>query len=138
MSLASYIGTNLQIPTDIERDDLYNDEFWIGDCFSSKYSKDNVKKTHFSTKYVYEVSSHWGIEVCKSNSTSRNKEALHKLGLVIFHMRKYLNPGDHFELYSCWIGEEKDKRNASINIHIDELNWDTIEIPEKTLVTFQF
>ena len=61
MSLASFIGTNVEIPTDIEREDLYNEEFWIGDCFSSKYNKDDVKNTHFTTKYVYEVSSHWGI-----------------------------------------------------------------------------
>jgi len=31
MSLASYIRTNVEIPTDIERKDLYNEEFWIGD-----------------------------------------------------------------------------------------------------------
>lgn len=136
MSLASYIGTNIEIPTDIEQGDLYTEEFWIGDCFSSKYTKNDVKKTHFTTAYIYEVSSHWGIEL--SNDTSRSKEALHKLELLIFHMRKYLSPGDYFELYSCWIGEETEKRNGSITVLIDELNWDTVEIPEKTLIMFQF
>ena len=60
MSLASYIGTYVEIPTDIEREDLYNEDFGIGDCFSSKCNKDDVKKKHFTTKYVYEVASHWG------------------------------------------------------------------------------
>jgi hypothetical protein len=136
VSLASYIGTNIEIPTDIEREDLYTEEFWIGDCFSSKYTKDDVKKTHFTTSYVYEISSHWGIELY--NNASRSKEALQKLELLIFHMRKHLNPGDYFELYSCWIGEETEKRNGSINVLVDELNWHTVEIPEKTLITFQF
>lgn len=136
MSLASYIGTNSIIPTDLEREDLYDDSFWIGDCFSSTYEKINVQKKHFTTKYVYEVSSHWGIEIC--NDKSSDQEALRKLRQLIAHLKKYLQAGDFFELYSCWVGEEKDPKDDHLTIHIDEIDWQTIEIPEKTLVTFKF
>ena len=60
MSLASYIGCNLEIPlSDDDSDDL----IIIGDCFSSKYARQYVKKYQFTTSNVYEVSSGWGIEL---------------------------------------------------------------------------
>lgn len=62
MSLATYIGTNVEIPTVNELED-YDQSFFVGDCFTSDHNKKNVMKYHFTTTYIYEVSSHWGIEI---------------------------------------------------------------------------
>ena len=52
-------------------------------------------------------------------------------------MDSYLEKGDYFELFSCWVGEEKDKRVGKITLRIDNLNVDMIEMPEKTLVRIE-
>lgn len=50
------------------------------------------------------------------------------------HMNIYLEKDDYVELYSCWVGEEKDKRIGEIALKIDNINIDLIKMPEKTLV----
>ena len=52
-------------------------------------------------------------------------------------MDSYLEKGDYFELYSCWVGEEKDKRVGDITLKIDKLNVDLVELPEKSLVRIE-
>lgn len=136
MSLATYIGTNIELPADEEYTDLYDDDFWIGDCFSDKYNKKAMKKHHFSTNYVYEVSSHWGITISKNSSTCY--ESIAKLNALIKHLKNYLQPGDSFQLYSCWIGEENEKSEGNLTFTIGEFSPYQIEIPEKIVVTFQF
>lgn len=49
----------------------------------------------------------------------------------------YLEKGDFFELYSCWVGEEVEKREGEITLQINNFDIDEIEIPEKTLVRFE-
>ncbi|MBQ0141045.1 MAG: hypothetical protein KBT36_17395 [Kurthia sp.] len=134
MSLASYIGTNIPLPTEEERADLYDDTFWIGDCFSDKYDKKNMTKHHFTTKYVYEVSSHWGIIILPNDSL--RYESISKLRKLLQHVESYMQLGDYFQLYTCWLGEETDKSEDQLSIELHQINFQTLEIPEKTVVTF--
>lgn len=83
---------------------------YIGDCFSNDYNKRDVKKHQFTTPFVYEVSSHWGIEISKYMDQRRSNKSKKKLIDLCKIMDSYLEKGDNFELYSCWVGEEKDKR----------------------------
>lgn len=135
MSLASYIGCNVEIPlnSDEEREDF----FYIGDCFSNKYNKQDVQKYQFSTPFVYEVSSDWGIEISENMNQKVCVESKKKLMALLKIMDRYLDEGDYFELYSCWVGEEADKRIGEITVRMDTLNVDLIAIPEKTLVRIQ-
>lgn len=137
MSLATYIGTNVEIPTVNECED-YDQSFFVGDCFTNEYIKKDVMKYHFSTTYIYEVSSHWGIEISSSVSAKVQEESKQKLEKLCRLMKSYIQPGDYFELISFWVGEERDKRNGEFTLTIEDLNIHAIEIPEKTLVRFQF
>jgi hypothetical protein len=135
MSLASYIGCNIEIPIN---DDEYSYDFlYIGSCFAGEYELLNVKKYQFTTPYVYEVSSHWGIEITKYMDQKTCAESKKKLMELCKIMDNYLEKGDFFELYSCWIGEEIEKRDGEISIQINNFDINQIEIPEKTLVRFE-
>ena len=52
-------------------------------------------------------------------------------------MDSYLEKGEFFELYSCWVGEETEKREGEIILQINKFDINQIEIPEKTLVRFE-
>lgn len=134
MSLAGYIGCNIEIPLS---DTDSNDLIIIGNCFSSKYERQNVKKYQFTTPYVYEVSSDWGIEISKSTNTSTSIESKKKLIRLCEIMDSYLEKGDFFEHYTCWIGEESDERSSNLILQLNEFDIDQIEMPEKTLVRFE-
>lgn len=135
MSLASYIGCNVELlPCE---DGEHNALIQIGDCFSSKYDKQHVKKYQFTAQFVYEVSSDWGIEISKDMSPSQCFESKKKLTALCEMMNDYLEKGEYFELYSCWVGEEKEKRVGELTLKMDTLNVDSIEMPEKTLVRFE-
>ncbi|MFD2216437.1 hypothetical protein [Metabacillus endolithicus] len=60
MSLASYIGCNVELPLSSEDS---NDVLLIGNSFSEYYHRLNVKKYQFTTCLVYEVSTDWGIDI---------------------------------------------------------------------------
>ena len=135
MSLASYIGCNIVIPIN---DDEYSDDFfYIGSCFAGEDDLLNVKKYQFTSPYVYEVSSHWGIEITEYMNPITCAESKKKLIELCKIMDTYLEKGDFFELYSCWVGEEVEKREGEITLQINNFNIDQIEIPEKTLVRFE-
>lgn len=134
MSLAGYIGCNVEIPLS-DRDS--NDLIIIGNCFSSKYERQNVKKYQFTTPHVYEVSSDWGIEISKSANTRTSIESKKKLIRLCEIMDSYLEKGDFFEYYTCWIGEESDERSSRLTLQLNEFEIDQIEMPEKTLVRFE-
>jgi hypothetical protein len=135
MSLASYIGCSVEIP--LSDDEENNDLIYIGDCFSTKYNKRDVKKYQFTTPFVYEVSSHWGIEISNDMNQGLCAESKEKLMALCEIVDSYLEKGDYFELYSCWVGEEKDKRVGEITLKIDNFNVDLAEMPEKTLVRIE-
>ena len=109
----------------------------IGDCFSNKYNKQDVKKHQFTTPFVYEVSSDWGIEISVYMRTRLCAESKEKLIALCEIMDSYLEKGDYFELYSCWVGEEAEKREGEITLRINNFDIEQIEIPEKTLVRFE-
>ncbi|MEE3953465.1 hypothetical protein [Peribacillus frigoritolerans] len=135
MSLASYIGCNIEIPIN---DDEYSDELlYIGGCFAGEFELLNVKEYQFTTPYVYEVSSHWGIEISKYMNPRTCAESKKKLIELCEIMDSYLEKGDFFELYSCWVGEADQKRDGEITLQINNFDIDQIEIPEKTLVRFE-
>ena len=134
MSLASYIGCNVEIPlSDEESDDL----IIIGNCFSDGYTRRDVKKYQFTTPFVYEVSSHWGIEISEYMNQKTCAESKEKLIALCKIMDSYIEKGDYFELYSCWVGEEVDKREGEITLRINNFDIEQIRIPEKTLVRFE-
>ncbi|MCM3125684.1 hypothetical protein QNH36_01155 [Mesobacillus sp. AQ2] len=135
MSLASYIGCNIELS--INDDGSSGGFFYIGSCFAGERELQNVKKYQLTTPYVYEVSSHWGIEISEYMDQETCAESKVKLLELCNRMNNYLVKGDYFELYSCWIGEEKDKREGEIIFQINNFDIDQIEIPEKTLVRFE-
>jgi hypothetical protein len=134
MSLASYIGCNIKIPTN---DEYYTDDFYIGRCFANDNNLRNVKKHQFTTPYVYEASSDWGINISEHTSKKIRTQSKQKLIKLCEIMNGYLKKGDYFELYSCWIGDEAEEREGKITIKINNFDVDKIEIPEKTLVRFE-
>jgi hypothetical protein len=134
MSLASYIGCNIEIPSN---EDFTEDFFYIGGCFAGNDELQNVKKYQFSTPYVYEVSSHWGINITKYTTPEICAESKMKLIKLCEIMDSYLVKGDFFELYSCWVGEEAEEREGKITLQMNNFDIDQIEITEKTLVRFE-
>lgn len=134
MSLASYIGCNVEIPLSNEDSE---DLFYIGSCFSNENDRLNVKKYQFTTPYVYEVSSHWGIEISENMNPKTCAESKKKLIILCKIMDSYLEKGVFFELYSCWVGEETEKREGEITLQINNFDINQIEIPEKTLVRIE-
>ena len=135
MSLASYLGCNIELS--INDDDYSDDFFYIGSCFAGERELQNVKKYQLTTPYVYEVSSHWGIEILNNMNQETCAESKVKLLELCKRMDSYLEKGDYFELFSCWIGEETDKRDGEITLQINNFDIDQIKVPEKTLVRFK-
>lgn len=133
MSLASYIGCNIELS--LSNDDTH-DIILIRNNFSDEDNRINVKKHQFTTSYVYEVSTDWGIEISKYNSPRENDESKRKLLRLCEIMDEYLEQGDCFELFSCWIGDETDKREGELILKLNSFEVDKISIPVKTLVRF--
>jgi hypothetical protein len=133
MSLASYIGCNVPIPYS---DDDTEGLIFIGGCFTSERELHDVKKHQFTTPYVYEISSHWGIEISEYTNPRICAESKKKLIELCKLMDGYLEKGDFFELYSFWVGDEDEKRVGELTLELNNFDIDQIQIPEKTLVRF--
>ncbi|MCJ7983198.1 hypothetical protein CN367_04280 [Priestia megaterium] len=133
MSLATYIGTNVELPIN----DGLNDVVTIESCFSDERHRLDIQKHHFTTPYVYEVSSDWGIEITDYMNKSRRKESKEKLLALCKLVDPYLTSGDFFELYSCWIGEEAKEQERKLTLNIHYFDIDGIYMPEKTLVRIE-
>lgn len=52
-------------------------------------------------------------------------------------MERYLNNGDYFELFSCWVGNEDKERLGELKLKINHFNIDEIRILEITLVRIE-
>jgi len=135
MSLATYIGCNIEIP--IIDDESSDEFFYIGSCFADELNLLNVKKYQFNTPYVYEVSSHWGIEISEYMNQKTCAQSKKKLIRLCEIMDNHIKKGAFFELYSCWVGEETDNRESEITLQINNFDINQINIPEKTLVRFE-
>ena len=118
MSLCSYIGCNVELPLhdyDSESEDIIK----IGWGFSDEEERVNVQKYQFTTPYVYDISNDWGIVISEEWATKEVcEESKVKLTELCKIMNNYLEEGDFFELYSCWIGEEADKRYGELTIQL--------------------
>lgn len=134
MSLASYIGTNVKIPLSVENADSL---IIIGDCFSDESEKQEVQENQFMTPFVYEVSSDWGIEITEYMNEKMRAESKAKLIVLCKMMDNYIEKGDFFELYSCWMGDESDKREGEITLQMNDFDVERIRLPEKTLIRFE-
>ncbi|MBT2714986.1 hypothetical protein [Bacillus sp. ISL-57] len=136
MSLCSYIGCNVELPLhdyDSESEDIVK----IGWGFSDEEERVNVQKFQFTTPYVYDISNDWGIVISEEWATKEVcEESKVKLTELCKIMNNYLEEGDFFELYSCGIGEEADKRYGELTIQLNNFDINQIEIGEKTLVRF--
>ncbi|WP_141541875.1 hypothetical protein [Bacillus cereus] len=82
MSLASYIGCNVEIPL---TDPDSNDVIVFGPCFSDESKLEIVQEFQVQTSYTYEVSTSWGIELVEWQKKKRRK----KLKKVISSMLDY-------------------------------------------------
>ena len=89
-----------------------------------------VQEFQFQTSYTYEVSTSWGIELVEWQT--EKKEAKKLLALCTI-MEGYLNDGDYFELFSCWVGDEDKERLGELKLKINHFNIDEIRIPEHLL-----
>lgn len=134
MSLASYLGTNVEIPlSDVDSKNL----IIIGDCFSDESHRQEVQKNHFTTTFIYEISSDWGIEITEYVYKPMLLESKAKLLALCEIMNSYIKKDDFFELYSCWVGDESSKREGEIILQLNNFDIDEIDLPEKTVVKFE-
>ncbi|MFB5586313.1 hypothetical protein ACE41I_06130 [Bacillus cereus] len=134
MSLASYIGCNVEIPlTDADS----NDVIVFGPCFSDESMLKIVQEFQFQISYTYEISTMWGIELHEWQNEKEKKEAKKKLLTLCSIMEGYLNDGDYFELFSCWVGDEDKERVGELKLKINHFHIDEICIPERTLVRIE-
>ena len=134
MSLASYLGTNVEIP--LSDEDSQN-LIIIGDCFSDESHRQEVQRNHFTTPFIYEISSDWGIEITEYVYEPMLIESKAKLLALCEMMNSYIKKGDFFELYSCWVGDEYSKREGEIILQLNNFDIDEIDLPEKTVVKFE-
>lgn len=51
--------------------------------------------------------------------------------------RDFINEGDYFELFSCWVGDEDQERVGELKLKINHFNIDEICILERTLVRIE-
>ncbi len=107
MSLA-YIGCNIELP--INDDEYSDDSFYIGRCFAGDSELQKVRNisllTLMFTRYQVieiEISEYMNQETCAESKV--------KLLELCKRMDSYLEKS-YFELYSCWIGDETDKRRG--------------------------
>ncbi|VWX34576.1 hypothetical protein [Exiguobacterium oxidotolerans] len=141
MSLASYICMERQIPEKYLNLDEEDETLplYIGPSFADKDCLYEVKTRHFHKWYVYEISSDWGIEIVEPFDSSISKESKEKLRYLFTFMNDFLDEGESFELYTCWIGEESYPQEKSMTLSLELNQLEDIEIPERThiLITKQ-
>ncbi|MBF8153192.1 hypothetical protein ITJ88_07815 [Exiguobacterium sp. TBG-PICH-001] len=134
MTLASYICMERQIPEKYFNLDEEDETLplYIGPCFADQDCLYEVKPRQFHKWYVYEISSHWGIEIVEHFDSSISKESKEKLRYLFTFMNDFLDEGESFELYTCWIGEESypQEKSMTLSLELDQL--EDIEIPERT------
>ncbi|MEM5649781.1 hypothetical protein AAHB57_19215 [Bacillus cereus] len=71
MSLASYIGCNVEIPLTVPDS---NDVIVFGLCFSDESMLEIVQEYQFQTNFTYEVSTSWGIELVEWQNVKEKKK----------------------------------------------------------------
>lgn len=140
MTIFNYLGCNFKLPfSDINS----NNKVLIIENFQDDEAIEKVKK-HFSTRYIYEVSTDsgsgiWFNQDYKRDYPKSNKESQESFLKLCELLELYLQEGEYCELYICWAGDEEENRNAELDqtfiLNKSEIN--DIEIYEKTLLVIK-
>ncbi|MBT2686633.1 hypothetical protein J7I93_00385 [Bacillus sp. ISL-47] len=138
MSLVNYLGCNFKLPINAEKND---DDIQIGDFFSDKEMRDLVKK-HFSTKYVFEVTSNkygtiWFNRYYKKDCPKGHIEGQEAFLALCEFLDRYLTEEEYCELYTCWVGEESEDKEHEQTIFINNFDINEVEINEKTMLVIR-
>ena len=133
MSLASYIGCNVEIPL---TDPDSNDVIVFGPCFQMKVCLKLYKSFNFKQVTRMKLKQ-CGVLNLMSGKLKGRRKKLKKLLALCAIMEGYLNDGDYFELFSCWVGDEDKERVGELELKINHFNIDEIRIPERTLVRIE-
>jgi hypothetical protein len=109
MSLASYIGCNIEIPLSGEDS---NDIILIGDSFSEEQHRINVKKHQFTTTYVYEVSTDWGL---KFRNSRIQVYVLNQSKSLLDYVKLWMNILNKVIISNCIaVGSEKKQKSEKL------------------------
>ena len=133
MSLASYIGCNVEIPL---TDPDSNDVIVFGPCFSDESMLEIVQEFQFK-QVIHMKFQRVGALNLLSGKLKERRKKLKKLLALCTIMEGYLNDEDYFELFSCWVGDEDKERLGELKLKINHFNIDEIRIPERTLVRIE-
>ena len=133
MSLASYIGCNVEIPL---TDPDSNDVIVLGHVFQMKVCL-KLYKSFNSKQVIHMKFQRVGALNLLSGKLKERRKKLKKLLALCTIMEGYLNDGDYFELFSCWVGDEDKERLGELKLKINHFNIDEIRIPERTLVRIE-
>jgi len=137
MSLTTYIGSNVKLPI-MENNDRRDERIFIGESFSERQCIVDVKHHQFSTKYAYEVTyDWWGIVLSPFEDIQMYEKCIKALNELCHIMDHYLQKGEYFELYSCWVGEESERRYMDLTLPLHNFYEKDMKILERTLVTFK-
>ena len=133
MSLASYIGCNVEIPL---TDPDSNDVIVFGPCFQMKVCLKLYKSFNFKQVTRMKFQQCEVLNLMSGKQKGRRRK-LKKLIALCTIMEGYLNDGDYFELFSCWVGNEDKERLGELKLKINHFHIDEIRIPERTLVRIE-
>lgn len=137
VSMTSYIGLNVELPVREYEEESREKTLYIGQSFSDQGSLEEIQETKFPEKYVYEVTfDWWGLELSQYQDEEMYEENKQALYFLCDRMDAYLRPGECFYLYTCWIGDESNPKEAEVNLPLKDWYTEGMELKEQTLIRF--
>lgn len=137
MSLTTYVGSPAELPVRPITDLSVENELYIGQTYTDLDEIEAVKGAQFTSPYVYEITyNSWGIELSpydEKEDYEQNQQGLLKLCAV---MDSYLQDGEFFEFYACWVGEESVPREGEITLPLQDWFKEGMVIREQTYIKF--
>lgn len=137
MSLTTYVGSPVELPVRPITDLSVENELYIGQTYTDLDEIKAVKEAQFTSPYVYEITyNSWGIELSpydEKEDYEQNQQGLLKLCAV---MDSYLQDGEFFEFYTCWVGEESVPREGEITLPLQDWFKEGMVIREQTYIKF--
>ena len=142
MTMITYIGFNFPLKIsehDVEDDAEQNLENEFDYDYPYEEHRNIVKQKHFTTPYIYQIIQYanpiWTLTDYEKVNSLHNYEKSKKTFLNLCNSLKELLPeGDFCEIYICWDGEEKEKREVELKINLNDLQIEAIEIYEKCFI----
>lgn len=131
--MVTYLGLNFPV----ELSDEYTEQdVEIDIVFSDERNRQTVKKKHLNTKFIYEISMRgepiWHMnEYYKQNERQIYNDAKLTFLQVVQLLNDLLPKGDFCELYICWLAEEEEQQEGSLNIQLGDIPINTVDIFEK-------